>query len=61
MLDGHTAIERDGLIRELADAVMRALKVPENSIRIILTEVPADRWGVGRQSMSALRSSPRAE
>jgi 4-oxalocrotonate tautomerase len=34
-------------MRELAEATVRALGVQEQSIRVILTEVEPDHWGIG--------------
>ena len=52
MLEGRTASQKRALMRELSDGVVRALAVPEQSIRIVLTEVSPEHWGVGPLSKS---------
>ena len=47
MLSGRTAEQKQHLIRELAEGTIRALGVPEQAIRILLTEVEPQHWGVG--------------
>ncbi|HMI20612.1 MAG TPA: 2-hydroxymuconate tautomerase family protein [Sphingomonas sp.] len=47
MLSGRTAEQKEQLIRELAEGTIRALGVPEQAIRILLTEVEPQHWGVG--------------
>jgi 4-oxalocrotonate tautomerase len=47
MLSGRTAEQKQQLIRELAEGTIRALGVSEQAIRILLTEVEPQHWGVG--------------
>jgi len=58
MLTGRTAEQRRALIQELGEAAKRTLGVPEEALRIILTEVPAEHWSVGCRSMAELRATP---
>lgn len=50
LLAGRTAEQKKHLIRELAGGAMRALGAPEASIRVILTEVTPEHWGIGSVS-----------
>lgn len=50
MLAGRTPEQKSDLIRELAEATVRALGVPEQSIRVLLTEIDPAHWGVGTRS-----------
>ena len=50
MLKGRSVAQKEALIRELAQGAMRALNVPEASVRIILTEIDAEHWGVGART-----------
>jgi 4-oxalocrotonate tautomerase len=50
MVAGRTSEQKAALIRELAQATMRAIGAPEASIRVILNEVPAEHWGIGTVS-----------
>ncbi len=54
ILKGRTSDQKASLIRELAEGAMRALDVKEESIRIILTEVDKEHWGVGAKSKAAV-------
>ncbi len=47
LLAGRTPAQKRALIRELADGTIRALGVAEQSIRVVLTEVAPEHWGVG--------------
>ncbi len=46
-------------IPELGELTKRVLEVPEDAVRIILTEVAPEDWGVGSKSMAELRGAPR--
>lgn len=50
MLAGRSAEQKSALIRELAEGTVRALGVPEQSIRILLAEVEPAHWGIGARS-----------
>jgi len=50
LLIGRTAEQKRALIRELAEGAMRALDAPEASIRVLLTEVEPEHWGIGTES-----------
>lgn len=54
MLTGRTADQKRSLILELGDACKRVLGVPDEALRIILTEVPPEHWGVGSRSLADL-------
>ena len=58
MLPGRSPAQKRELIRGLAEAAVQALDVPEQSIRILLTEIPPEHWGVGT---SAKQNSSRGE
>ncbi|MBP7335943.1 2-hydroxymuconate tautomerase family protein [Niveispirillum sp.] len=47
IISGRTDRQKRDLMRGLAQAAMDALDVPEKSVRVILTEVPATHWGIG--------------
>ncbi len=60
LIEGRAPEAKRALIGALADAVVRTLESPRDSVRVILNEVPAEHWGVGGQpkSSQAHRSSP---
>ena len=55
ILVGRTPDQKKTLMKELADATVRTLGVPEEAIRILLTEVQPENWGVGTRSMTEIR------
>jgi 4-oxalocrotonate tautomerase len=57
MLTGRSRAKKVALIREITDAVERALEVPRPTIRVILTEFPDEHWGVGGESMDVVRKA----
>ena len=61
MLSGRTVAQKAALIAELADAARRTLGVPDDAIRVLLTEMPPEHWGVGNRTMAELRSSRPVE
>ena len=61
MLTGRSPDQKRALIQELGETARRVLGVPEEALRIILTEVPAEHWGVGCRSMAELRAAPDAK
>lgn len=56
LIKGRTLEQKQALIRELAEGTMRAIGAPEPSIRVILTEVEEEHWGIGTQSKAERRS-----
>ncbi len=46
MIEGRPPEAKRALIREVTDAVERAIAAPRPSIRVIIHEVPAANWGV---------------
>jgi 4-oxalocrotonate tautomerase len=54
MIRGRTPAQKRALIKELSEAAIRTLEVPEQAIRIILTEVEPEHWGVGSRSKAEI-------
>ena len=52
LLAGRTSEMKRALVKELAEAAVRTLGVQEQSVRVILTEVDADHWGIGTKTKS---------
>jgi 4-oxalocrotonate tautomerase len=53
MVEGRPGELKETLIAELTETAVRVLEVPRESVRVILTEVPAEHWGVGGVSKAA--------
>jgi 4-oxalocrotonate tautomerase len=56
MLRGRTPEQKSALIEALANTVMETLAVPEEAIRIILTDVAPEDWGNGSRTMAQIRA-----
>jgi 4-oxalocrotonate tautomerase len=52
LLRGRTSEMKRALLRELTNGAVRALGVPEQSVRVVLTEIEAEHWGVGGQTIA---------
>lgn len=50
MMEGRTDEQKERLIRELTDAAMRALDAPEQSVRVMINEMPKQHFGIGGSS-----------
>ena len=61
LVRGRTPEMKRALMRELAVAAVKALGVPASSVRVLLTEVEADHWGVGFETKAEIdaRASPK--
>lgn len=57
LLSGRTPEQKAALIRELAHGAVRALAVPEASIRVLLTEIDPAHWGIGATSKAESESA----
>ncbi len=54
ILQGREPELKESLIRAVTAAIADTLKVKPESIRVILTEVPAEHWGIGGVSAKEL-------
>jgi len=50
LLTGRDAETKRALIREVAEAAIRALDAPPASVRVIINEVPPEHWGIGNET-----------
>jgi 4-oxalocrotonate tautomerase len=57
MTEGRTPEQVRALLAEVHDAVEKALAVPQQSIRVILREVPETNWQAGRVTIAEKRAS----
>jgi 4-oxalocrotonate tautomerase len=60
LLEGRPAAKKQRLIREVSEAAARSLDVPISTVRIVLSEVALEHWGVGGIS-KADAPSPTSE
>ena len=61
ILTGRTIAQKKALIAELGEATKRTLGVPDEAIRVLLTEFPPEHWGVGSRTMAELRATRPAD
>lgn len=54
MMEGRTAEQKETLIHEVTEAVMRALGAPRESVRVLINEMPKEHFGIGGQSARKL-------
>ena len=54
LVEGGSDSAKQRLISALTSAVVTAINAPAESVRVILTEVPAGNFGVGGQTAAAL-------
>jgi 4-oxalocrotonate tautomerase len=53
LIEGRSAEVGERLIAELTETIVRVLEAPKESVRVILYDVPAERWGVAGVSKAA--------
>ncbi len=54
IVEGRTDEQKERLIHEVTDAIVRSLGAPVESVRIILNEMPKQHFGIGGQSVKKL-------
>jgi 4-oxalocrotonate tautomerase len=54
ILNGRTPDMKRALMKELAEAAVRTLGVQEQSVRVILTEIEAEHWGIGTSTKAEI-------
>jgi 4-oxalocrotonate tautomerase len=52
MISGRTPEKKEQLIKKVTDAIVEALQIPADKVRIILNEVPKENIGVGGVPLS---------
>lgn len=48
-------------MREVARAVHRTLDAPLETIRVLVTQIPASQWGVGEYTREEIEAAARQE
>lgn len=52
MLEGRTPERKAELIRRITETIVATLEVQPEQVRVLLSEFPADHWGVGGRSIA---------
>jgi len=55
MLPGRTGEQKKAFIKAVSEIAVSTLAVPEEAIRILITEVDADHWSIGSRTMADIR------
>ncbi|HOJ02910.1 MAG TPA: 2-hydroxymuconate tautomerase [Bacteroidota bacterium] len=54
ILEGRDAEQKRALIRALTDAAMQTLNAPADTVRVIISEMGKDEYGIGGKSAREL-------
>ena len=54
LLEGRSDEQKEARIEEVTSAIMKTLDAPQQSVRVILTEMPKQHFGIGGQSAKKL-------
>ncbi|OPK05595.1 MULTISPECIES: 2-hydroxymuconate tautomerase [Pseudomonas] len=54
ILEGRSNEQKETLIREVSDAMSRSLDAPIERVRVIITEMPSNHFGIAGKSAKAL-------
>jgi 4-oxalocrotonate tautomerase len=54
ILQGREPQLKEALIRAVTAAIVDVLKVKQDSVRVILHEIPSEHWGIGGVSAKEL-------
>jgi 4-oxalocrotonate tautomerase len=54
IMEGRTDEQKELLIKKMTQAIVDSLDAPEQSVRIIITEMPKQHFGIAGKSAKAL-------
>jgi 4-oxalocrotonate tautomerase len=54
ILEGRTVEQKRSLIRALTDAAVKTLHVPEESVRVVVSVMDKDEYGIGGKTAREL-------
>ncbi len=54
ILEGRTEDQKRAVIEKVTAALVEALDAPEQSVRVLIQEVPKTNWGIAGQSAKDL-------
>ncbi|MNY54798.1 2-hydroxymuconate tautomerase [compost metagenome] len=55
ILEGRSNEQKETLIREVSEAMSRSLDAPIERVRVIITEMPKNHFGIGGEPASKVR------
>ena len=53
MIEGRTDEQKEAVIREVTEAMVRAVGAPRESVRVLINEMPKQHFGIGGESAKA--------
>ena len=54
IIEGRTDEQKENLISEVTDAIVRSLGAPIQSVRVIINEMPKQHFGIAGESVKKL-------
>ncbi len=54
MLEGRSDEQKEALIHEITEAMVRAIGAPRESVRVMIHELPKQHFGIGGSSVKKL-------
>ena len=54
ILEGRSSVQKRALIRSITEAVVKSLDVPAESVRVIVSEMEKDAYGIGGRTAKEL-------
>lgn len=54
IMEGRTDEQKEQLIRNVTTAIMESLDAPEQTVRVLINEMPKTHFGIGGQSAHKL-------
>lgn len=54
IIEGRSDAQKEALIVEVTDAIVRALDAPKQSVRVIINEMPKQHFGIAGESAKKL-------
>lgn len=54
IIEGRTDEQKEAVITEITEAMVRAVNAPRESVRVIINEMPKQHFGIGGSSVKKL-------
>lgn len=54
MMEGRTEAQKEAVIAEITEAMVRAVGAPRESVRVLINEMPKAHFGIGGRSAEKL-------
>lgn len=54
LIEGRTEEQKKAVIEKVTQALVEAVDAPEANVRVLITEVPKENWGIAGVSAKAL-------